>query len=90
MIPKKDLDIIKITKDYISAEEKVINNLSEDDKRKLRKLLGVQMMRWYFPKNIKIIKLIRQKYDISIGLWCRYLGYLFVRRIRKRAYSFKF
>lgn len=79
-----------ITSDYITKFSGLINQLPEQDKIIVMKMIGLQTFRNYiFSKNKRrkaIIKLI--KGETSALLATRYLIHLLVRRITKKAYGF--
>lgn len=85
---KKRKDLKNITDVFVSCEMEIINKFTKEERIRLNKYLGLQLVRFYFPKEIKKMFAIVQEYKIDTFLLIRYFLYLIKRGISKKAYGF--
>lgn len=81
----------EITAEYLKKFAPIINNLSEDDRNSIAKMINLQIFRNRITSVGERKKAVQQVLsgDLSLGLMCRYLFYLLNRKISKKAYGFK-
>lgn len=82
----------EITEDYMKKFSSYINELDENDKNMIYKMINLQLFRHFLTtsgKRKKAYFLIKSG-KLSFNLAFKYLAHLMVRKITKRAYGFDF
>ncbi len=83
-----NFDFEEKTVEYLKKEKEIINALSKERIVRIRKIIGLQLYRFYL-KNSRKRKIISKDYNLDFKIKVKYIFYLANRFFRKAAYGFK-
>lgn len=86
-----EIDYDELTRKFIETFKGDIESLSDVEKRRVYKMLGLQLVRYHISnKRIKMANDVRKEYGVGCSLVIRYYMHLFKRALTNTAYGFRF
>lgn len=88
--PKSNIDYNEVTKLFISTFKDDIDSLSDEDRKRALRMIGLQLMRYNIGKrNFRKAIQVKKEYKIHLWLLTRYYCHLLKRAITRTAYGFQ-